>query len=137
MTSLFSHHICVPLLKVTSLALLAGLALQPILIGQHFTGQAYALTLHGTVGDGIAWLALGQAAVAGLCWYRRIMRPWAALAFLLIFALVGIQLHAGYVRTLSLHIPLGAGLLALSMVMTLWLWRWPPLARVRTNLTPD
>ena len=122
------------LLKLVALALLATLAAQPILAGQHFAGHPLALQLHGTVGETAAWLALGQAVLAGLCWCRGALRPSAALLFLLTFALVGLQLHVGYVRALSLHIPLGAALLALSVVTTIWLWRWPAL---RAPAIPD
>ncbi|MPZ59482.1 MAG: hypothetical protein GEU91_23980 [Rhizobiales bacterium] len=127
MTALLAPRIPMLLLKLAALALVAALALQPILVGQHFGGQPYALQLHSAVGEGAAWLALGQGLLAGLCWYRGALRPSAALVFLLIFVLVGLQLHVGYVRTLSLHIPLGTGLLAGSLVTTLWLWRWPAL----------
>jgi hypothetical protein len=134
MAALFAPKTLTLLLKLAALALLAALAAQPILAGQHFSGQPHALQLHGAVGDTAAWLALGQAALAGFCWYRGALRLSAALTFVLIFALVGLQLHAGYVRTLSLHIPLGAALLALSLVTTMWLWRWPAL---RAPATPD
>jgi hypothetical protein len=134
MAALFAPKTLMLLLRLVALALLAALAAQPVLAGQHFAGHSHALPLHGAVGETAAWLALGQAILAGLCWYRRALRPSAAVTFLLTFALVGLQLHAGYVRTLSLHIPLGAGLLALSAVTTIWLWRWPAL---RTPATPD
>jgi hypothetical protein len=127
MVALFALKTLMLLLKLLALALLAALIVQPILAGQHFAGHPHALQFHGAVGDAAAWRALAQAIIAGLCWYRGAMRLSAALTFLLIFALVGLQLHAGYVRTLSLHIPLGAGLLALSVVTTIWLWRWPTL----------
>ena len=134
MAALFAPKTLMLLLKLVALALFAALAAQPVLAGQHFSAHPQALQLHGTVGETAAWLALGQAALAGLCWYRGALRLSAALTFLLTFALVGLQLHAGYIRTLSLHIPLGAGLLALSVVTTIWLWQWPAL---RAPATPD
>jgi hypothetical protein len=110
-------------LRIIAVAHLGALAMQPVLAGQYFGGgHPEAITLHGTVGETAAWLALGQGLMALLCWFHKALSPWGAAAFVAIFALDGVQVHVGHVKTLTVHVPLGAGLLAVSLAMTLWLW---------------
>jgi hypothetical protein len=123
-------------LKIIAIAHLSALAMQPVLAGQYFGGgHPGAIALHGMVGETAAWLALGQALLALLCWFHKMLSPWGAAAFVTIFALDGVQVHVGHVKTLTVHIPLGAGLLAVSLAITLWLlwWRRAPegVRRVR------
>jgi hypothetical protein len=108
-------------LKITACVHLAALALQPVLAGQIFGGHPDAATIHGMVGETAAWLALAQACLALLCWFYKLLNPWASAAFMAIFALDGLQVHAGHAKALTVHIPLGASLLAISLVLTLWL----------------
>jgi hypothetical protein len=110
-------------LKIAACAHLAALALQPILAGQIFGSLPDAVAIHGMVGETAAWLALAQAGFALASWFCKVLNPWASGAFVAIFALDGLQVHAGHAKALPLHIPLGAGLLAVSLVLTLWLLR--------------
>lgn len=110
-------------LKVSACLHLAAVALQPVLAGRHFGGDAWAMSIHGPLGETAAWLALVQAAIAILAAVRQWLPPLAAAACVAIFALDGLQVHFGHARTLALHIPLGASILALSLVLTLWLFR--------------
>jgi hypothetical protein len=124
-------------LKIIAIVHLSALAMQPVLAGQYFGGgHLGAIALHGTVGETTAWLALGQALLALLCWFHKMLSPWGAAAFVTIFA----RWSAGPRRaceTLTVHVPLGAGLLAVSLAMTLWLlwWRRAPegVRRVRAR----
>lgn len=110
-------------LKLLALAHLCGAALQPVLAGQYLSGQTHALALHAMIGEIVAWIALAQALAAVICWVNGSLRLWVAATFVSIFALDGLQIHVGYAKSLNLHIPLGASLLAISLAMTLWLWR--------------
>lgn len=119
------------LLKAAALVHLAALAAQPVLFGQHFSGNPAALALHGTMGEAVVWLGLGQALLGAALWFKGALRRLATLAFIGIFALDGLQLHLGYARVAAVHIPLGTALLAISLVATLWLWRDANAERVR------
>jgi hypothetical protein len=110
-------------LKFLALAHVCGAALQPVLAGQYLSGHADALAVHAVLGETIGWIAIGQALLALWCWWKGSLRLWAASVFVLIFALDGLQIHVGYAKSLSIHIPLGASLLAMSFAMTLWVWR--------------
>jgi len=116
-------------LKLLALAHVCGAALQPVLAGQFLSGHAEALAFHALLGETIGWMAAGQALLALLCWWNGSLRTWAAAVFVLIFAMDGLQIHAGYAKSLNLHIPLGAGLLAVSFAMTLWVWWQTSLRR--------
>ena len=123
MTNWLAPQTLFAVLKLLAVVHLAALAAQPVLFGQHFSGNPDALGLHGTVGETIAWLALGQALLGILGWRRAALRLPVLLALVAIFALEGLQLHLGYTRLVTVHIPLGTALLAISLVVTLWLWR--------------
>src|SRR3990170_963875 len=109
-------------LKVIASVHVSVLALQPVLAGQYFGGRLEAMAAHGTLGETAAWLAIAQALLALLCWQCKALSLWAAGVFLAIFALDGLQVHAGHAKSLTLHIPLGTALLAVSFALTLWLW---------------
>jgi len=117
-------------LKVIASVHVSLLALQPVLAGQYFGGRLEAMAAHGTLGETAAWLAILQALLALFCWRCKALSFWAAGAFLIIFALDGVQIHAGHAKTLTLHIPLGAALLAVSFALTLWLWCQGPARKV-------
>jgi hypothetical protein len=119
------------LLKAIAIVHLAALASQPVLFGQHFSGNPEALALHATMGEAVTWLALGQALLAAALRFKAALRQPAMFAFFAIFALDGLQLHLGYARVAAVHIPLGTALLAVSLVATLWLWRDARSAPVR------
>jgi uncharacterized membrane protein YhaH (DUF805 family) len=115
-------------MKATSGALLLALFLQPVLAGRYFSGDADAISLHGSLGELAAWLALVLAVLA-LC--RAALRDmgWTgASALVVLFALTGLQVHFGHAGSLDLHIPLGASLLAASLLATVWLFRAKPTA---------
>jgi hypothetical protein len=116
-------------LKLLAGAHAGGAALQPVLAGQYLSGHPEALAFHALLGETIGWMAIGQALLALLCWWNGSLRIWAAAVLVLIFAMDGLQIHAGYAKSLDLHIPLGAGILAVSFAMTFWVWRQTLLHR--------
>jgi hypothetical protein len=115
-------------MKGAAATLHLAMFLQPVLAGQYFAGNADALGLHGSLGEIAAWLALGQAGFALCLVALRDMRLLTASGFVAIFAMTGLQVHLGHASSLSLHIPLGACLLALSLLTTVWLFRCLPAA---------
>ena len=119
-------------LKVIASVHVSLLTLQPVLAGQYFGGRLEAMAAHGTLGETVAWLAILQAIVALLSWRCKALSLWGACAFLTIFVLDGLQVHAGHAKLLALHVPLGTALLAVSFALTLWLWRQSPARAVST-----
>lgn len=111
---------------------------QAVLAGQFFAGNSGAMLSHSFLGEAAAWLALLLVFLGGLCVWRGILsRPWM-IVFLALFALVGLQVHAGHGGALSLHIPLGAALLAASTTLTVWLmWRKTTSSGALASATPS
>lgn len=110
-------------LKTVACIHLGALVLQPVLAGQYFGGDPDAMSIHGPVGETAAWLALTQVLLAFLCYLHKRLSGLAVAAFATIFALDGLQVHLGHAKSLAIHIPLGASVLALSLALTLWLLR--------------
>ena len=100
---------------------------QPVWAGLFLTGDVDALAVHGAVGSGLAALGLLTIAVAlaytiggrGSLWVAPIAVVW--------FLAIGVQVGAGYARTLELHLPLGVGLAVLTVLVAVW--AWSPAAR--------
>ena len=110
-------------LKLLACLLLTAIAIQPVLAGQYFVGHPSALELHSQLGELVAWLALAQAGLAGICRWSGRLRRAPTLVFVGIFGLAGLQVHAGHNGYLALHIPLGSFILAISTLTTIWLLR--------------
>jgi hypothetical protein len=101
-------------------ALVVLVLFQAAMAGQFLSGNATALTMH-EIGAHTTWTVSIIVAIAALVAWRRGRLPgWVALiggpALPVVFYL---QEVAGYVRALSVHVPLGVGLLGLSLVL-LW-----------------
>ena len=122
MSNLRSYALPYASLKLVACAHLGALSLQPVLVGQYLAGRPEIMAIHGPVGETAVWIALAQAVVALWCWRLGAVHLWTAVACVAIFALDGLQVHLGHARTLTVHIPLGAGLLALSLALTLEVW---------------
>ena len=75
---------------------------------------------------GIAVLVAAVAAVP-IRWPGR--GPlWPMLASLGLFALIGGQIALGFLRLLTIHIPLGVAIIVLAVLLAVWAWRpHPPL----------
>lgn len=105
---------------------------QPVYAGQFLSGTFSALHTHreNATAAGIAVLVAALAAVP-------IRRPgrgplWPVFACLGLFALIGGQIALGFLRLLTIHIPLGVTIIALAVLLTVWAWRphRPPPAPV-------
>lgn len=110
-------------LKLLACLHLAAVSVQPVLAGQYLVGNPSAMDIHGTLGEMVAWLGLAQGVFACICWWTGRLRRVPVLIFIALFALAGLQVHAGHNDYLALHIPLGSLLLAASALMTVWMLR--------------
>ena len=93
---------------------------QPVLAGSYFAGDVDAIAVHGRTGSVLPLLSVFQLVVAVL-----LVRPgrgpwWPVPLTLALFLAEGVQVGAGYSRTLAVHVPLGAGILAVLVALLVW-----------------
>lgn len=70
------------------------------------------------VGAHTLMYAAGAGLLASLvAWRRHQIAGWVALIAIGVTLLVAVQIHAGYVRNLALHVPLGVTLLGLCLTL--------------------
>lgn len=98
------------------------LLVMPVLSGLYLAGNFDALSFHEQGAMGILVLATIQFLLAAWLW-RRGASPWPALVSLAIVLLESLQLTAGYLGSLALHVPLGVALFGASTALLLWVWR--------------
>lgn len=113
------HDTYVRIFQILSWLVAAAYLGQAVLAGQFFSGTYAALGLHGTggtVADVILFLGLVIGAL--LRWHAKgpIWPFWAMLGLLVVNQ---VQNGAGAARLVSLHIPLGVTMLALSVAIAL------------------
>ncbi|MEV8417640.1 hypothetical protein AB0P45_29165 [Streptomyces niveus] len=96
---------------------------QPVLAGQFLSGVYGALLLHSTNANVVAGAVFSTflAAIA----YRIVGRGpgWPIAATAAEFGAVTLQVAAGHLRWMVLHIPLGVGIVALSSLLAVTSWR--------------
>ena len=96
---------------------------QAVFAGQFLGGSFGALRTHreNATASGIALLVTGVAALL-----VRLLGggpAWPALAVLGLFGLVAAQIMLGFARLLTVHVPLGVAIIALTGMLTRWAWR--------------
>jgi hypothetical protein len=74
------------------------------------SGYAQALTIHRIVAMTLQGGALIQAVGAFVLWRRRRVPAWVAGIGIALFAIVFLQVGAGYGRLYWLHVPVGVGI---------------------------
>ena len=93
---------------------------QPVLAGSYFAGDVDAITVHGRTGGVLPLLSVLQL-VAAVLLVRPGRGPWWPVPLTLaLFLAEGVQVGAGYSRTLAVHVPLGAGILAVLVALLVW-----------------
>lgn len=110
---------------------------QSIYAGQFLSGMFGALHTHreNATAAGIVVLVAAMAAVP-IRWPGR--GPlWPLLACLGLFALIGGQIALGFLRLLTIHIPLGVTIIALAVLLAIWAWRPHPPAPARPPVEPE
>ncbi|TKG73041.1 hypothetical protein [Prauserella endophytica] len=98
---------------------------QPVLAGMSLEGVANAIDWHGTNGSIILTIAMVQVLAAALWWKPGGGPLWVPLACLVLLAGETVQLGIGYAFLLTMHIPLGVAIVALSVVLCVVLVRRP------------
>ncbi len=115
------------LLRVTA-TVQAGLALlQPVFAGWYLSGDYDALGVHDSNAEFIGGAVLGTLIAALLYWLPGRGRGWPVLVPVVLLVALVFQMEAGYGRNLTLHIPLGVGIVTVSVFFGFW--TWSPAAR--------
>lgn len=123
---------------VTAAAVLAFA--QAALAGAFLGGHYGALDLHSINADFAAVAALGMAVVGVLIWRPGRGAAWPALVSLGVLMAEALQIHAGYARSLGLHVPLGVAIVAGLLVLALRVWRpqqGAPVTAIPTGAAPN
>jgi hypothetical protein len=109
-------------LRLVATVQLATVVAQPVLAGRYLTGDVDAIAAHGTnaMVTGVATFTL--TALAALhAWLGG--GSWRlALAALGLSAMVGEQIHSGFVDALAIHVPLGVAVVACSVLVAARVW---------------
>ncbi|HSZ50738.1 MAG TPA: hypothetical protein VK801_04135 [Caulobacteraceae bacterium] len=96
----------------------AALLAQPILAGLILIGDAFALSAHMAVGAASLILAAVQAG-AGVLLARSGTAPrWLAAANVVFLIVEGLQMGAGRLGLLAIHLPLGVALFGAAVLMS-------------------
>lgn len=109
------------MLRVTLTLLAIACIAQPLLIGRYLDGDFDAIGLHSGNSSLVAFMVMAAGA-ASLLWAVRGGHPGPLLALVVMFFAVGLQIGMGFSRNLTIHIPLGVAIVAVSMVLAGWSW---------------
>ncbi|HEY0688149.1 MAG TPA: hypothetical protein VGD71_03840 [Kribbella sp.] len=96
---------------------------QPVLAGQFLSGAYSALLLHSTNANVIAGAAFIVLAAAIVFHVLGRGPRWPIAVSAAEFGVVTLQVTAGHLRWMALHIPLGVGVVALSILLAAESWR--------------
>lgn len=107
-----------------SSAILAILAVaQPVLAGQFLSGAYGALLLHSTNANVVAGASFVVVVAAVAFRVLGDGPAWPIAANAVGFGIITLQVTAGHLRWLFLHIPLGVAVVALSVLLAVESWR--------------
>ena len=96
---------------------------QAVFAGQFLGGSFGALHTHRENAT-VAGIAVLVTTVAALLVRLLGDGPaWPALASLGLFGLIAAEIMLGFARVLTVHIPLGVAIIALTAMLTRWSWR--------------
>lgn len=101
------------------------LFLQTVLAGHLLAGNAVARSVHQELGtEGITWVALSAIVLAVLAWRPGRGPAWPIAATAVAFSAVIVQIGMGFEGRVSVHVPLGAAILAIYLALALWVRPW-------------
>jgi hypothetical protein len=120
------------LLRATTAAQVAVLLAQALLAGLALSGSAVALAAHMMVGGASLLIAVLQAGAAVLAWRSTKASAGRATASIGFLALVVLQMAAGRLQALVVHLPLGLAMFAASAWLAIQAWRPLPAPAPRS-----
>ncbi len=99
------------------------ICLQPVFAGQFLAGTYEALRVHRENAT-VAGIAVAVTALSAVPLWRPGRGPWwPIVAFLGLFALIGLQIALGFQRAVAIHVPLGLAIVALAVRLAIWTWQ--------------
>ena len=107
--------------RVVLLLLVAMVVSQPVTMGLYLSGRFPMIDLHRTLGSAVAAVALLGAALA-VAYAVAGGRVWVVPVQVVLFLATGMQIGAGYVRNLALHLPLGVAVCSGAILLAAWSW---------------
>jgi hypothetical protein len=116
-------------LRVALTLLALGCVAQPLLIGRYLDGDYGAVGEHGANGIFLLFLTMA-AGVAAAVWWICGGHPLPLVTLVGVWFVMGFQLGMGYSRNLSIHIPLGVGIVTAALVAAGWSWTGRVFRRV-------
>ena len=108
---------------------------QAVFAGQFLSGSFGALHTHRENATYAGLAALVTAAAGLLARWRGGGPWWPAVVYGGLFLLVAAQIALGFARLLTVHVPLGAAIIALAVGGTVRAWRTRPQRRLATSGT--
>jgi hypothetical protein len=103
---------------------------QAVLAGRFLSGDFPMLSAHLINSQVVGALGILQVVAAVLYWRPGGGPGWPALACLGVFVTEPIQIAAGLLRIIGLHVPLGVAITVAAALLTTWAWR-PSFGRRR------
>jgi hypothetical protein len=117
-------------LRVTLTLLALACVGQPLSIGRYLDGDYDAVGLHS--GNAVLLLLLCTAAgVTALVWWVMGGHPVPLALLVVLWFALGFQMGMGYTRNLTIHIPLGVGIVAATLALAGWSWTGRVFRRAR------
>lgn len=117
-------------LRVTLTLLALACVGQPLSIGRYLDGDYDAVGLHS--GNAVLLVLLATAAgVAALVWWLGGGHPVPLVLLVVLWFALGFQMGMGYTRNLTIHIPLGVGIVAATLALAGWSWTGRVFRRAR------
>ncbi|HEY8471522.1 MAG TPA: hypothetical protein VIL37_02675 [Natronosporangium sp.] len=101
---------------------------QPVLAGLFLDGADRLVQVHGANAILIGLLGLGQILAAILLRWPGRGPVWPVAVSVLLWFFEVLQTGFGFIRVLSLHVPLGVAIVATLLMLLIWVWR-PRLGR--------
>ena len=109
-------------LRITITLHALAVLVQAVFAGRFMSGDFEFLDAHFVNSQVVGALGVAQLALGFLYWRPGGGRLQVALACLAVFIAEPLQIAAGILRVIGVHVPLGVLLFAASVLLTIWAW---------------
>jgi hypothetical protein len=100
--------------------------LQPVFAGRFLSGDFGMLGVHRDNATYVGVLSIAVTVAALVAWRVCRVPGRIVLALSLVGPVAAVEIFLGYARTLGIHVPLGAAVVALSGWLAVWVWTRGP-----------
>jgi heme A synthase len=95
---------------------------QAVFAGQFLGGTYGSLQVHRDGANSASIVVLVAVIAAILLRWPGRGPVWPMFASIALFVLIGVQIFLGYVRILTLHVPLGVAIIMIAAALAVWAW---------------